>query len=112
MQRIGSLCVAYETAYVCFSQTATLLVSPLTVRSQKRITFLISLPVLPRNRRFTLCRPYMNSLVRYTDNSSCGFRIRKPFGVTRYEWAFSFPEPDWWGTIFRGRRSAERGKKK
>jgi hypothetical protein len=27
MQRIGSFCVAYETAYVCFWQTATLLVS-------------------------------------------------------------------------------------
>src|SRR5262245_39593569 len=27
--------------------------------------------------------------------------MRKHFGVTRYEWAFSFPEPDWWGTIFR-----------
>jgi hypothetical protein len=28
-------------------------------------------------------------------------RMRKPFGVNRYEWVFSFPEPDWWGTIFR-----------
>ena len=27
--------------------------------------------------------------------------MRKYFGVTRYEWAFGFPEPDWWGTIFR-----------
>src|SRR5215471_2428659 len=51
MQRIGSLWVAYETAYVCFSQTATLLVSPLTVRRQKRIGFLISLAVSARIRR-------------------------------------------------------------
>ena len=28
-------------------------------------------------------------------------RMGRRYGVNRYEWAFSFPEPDWWGTIFR-----------
>jgi len=43
----------------------------------------------------------MNSLVRDTDIPSKWRPIRKRCGVNRYEWAFSFPEPDWWGTIFR-----------
>jgi hypothetical protein len=33
--------------------------------------------------------------------------ISKGCGVTRYEWAFSFPERDWWGNDLPGQQLAE-----